>query len=297
MLALFPILLFPPDRCIPPPVLLPIPPSPPATALLPSPQPSCSHVCWSPHLGRVGPALAGPGGSGEPSGTAEPVVPAPPGLLRGEQLAKPEPAGAAGVRRDAAQPFHASIFTGNSRAAFYRYAESFSPLRVALKASVLLFLLSAQKAKPELFSFVTAWIAGDEKRPGSPYTGLAAEWSICSLQNSEILRLSFGSSPSFKHKCADASPWVKTRKKKTLADVFPEIWGKSRGGGGAGTSSFSVLALPKLTSRKIILCDCNFFGQIYEVWLAFQFWTICPLCHFPLWISWDVCLVSPWLAN
>lgn len=60
------------------------------------------------------------------------------------------------------------------------------------------------------------------------------------------------------------SPWVETKKKtfQTSSQRFGE---------GEVFSSFSVLALPKLTSEKMILYDCNFFGQIYEVLLAFHF--------------------------
>lgn len=53
------------------------------------------------------PAVLGLGGSGEPFGTAEHTFPVPLGLLWGEQLAKPEPPGVAGLQSDATQPFQA----------------------------------------------------------------------------------------------------------------------------------------------------------------------------------------------
>lgn len=63
----------------------------------------------------------------------------------------------AGVQNSAVI-FHIFIFFihihRNSCAIFHRCAESFSPLRETLKDPPLLFLLSTQKAKKELFSFI-----------------------------------------------------------------------------------------------------------------------------------------------
>lgn len=171
----------------------------------------------------------------------------------------------------------------NSSAVFYRCAERFSPLREILKDSPLVFLLSAQKAKKELFSFIYHLNIREQKIAWKPLLKFF-RWMKYLL------------SPKLRntHPHLPVSPCLKTRK-----NTF-QISSHRCGGGRIFSFFFSVLALPKLTSRKIILCVCNFFAQIYEVWLAwlaFEFWTNCSLCHFPLWISWDVCLVSPWHKN
>lgn len=143
-----------------------------------------------------------------------------------------------------------------------------------------------KKPNQTVFSFIIARIGSRGWKTAWKPLLRFVSWTKYLL--SSKLRLSFRSSPSLKQKCADVSPRAKARK-KTLAGFFPEIWGR-RG-------SFLFWTCITKANKE------NDFVWLQFLWT--DIWSLTCLSvpnkfswyHFPLWIPWDVCLVSPWLAN